>query len=179
MWNRFNTLNLISFLQLFLGSTATSYLYLQIQQSHHKVQIIQCLISKCTIMTTACVTNTSLAVSWLMGWSVGQSVGRLVGHLVSWLVGQSISRSVGRSVSRFVGWSVGRSVGLSVGLSVDESENVMFLNFIINHIKRYTQYSPELGCDQLTISVCCRMIRLPSSLDNLVLHLRSYRLLIK
>ena len=40
-------------------------------------------------------------------------------------------------------------------------------------------YPPELGCDQLTISVCCRMIRLPSSLDNMALHICSYRLLIK
>ena len=39
--------------------------------------------------------------------------------------------------------------------------------------------SQELGCDQLTISVCCRKIRLPSSVDHFVLHLRSYRLLIK
>ena len=39
--------------------------------------------------------------------------------------------------------------------------------------------SQELGCDQLTISVCCRMIRLPSSVDHFVLHLCSYRLLIK
>ena len=39
--------------------------------------------------------------------------------------------------------------------------------------------SQELGCDQLTISVYCRTIRLLSSVDHLVLLLCSYRLLIK